>query len=137
MITDTPIANPDDHDVDTLWHFNFGTYGHTRLYVWSTQLDSALEIACDWLADNAPGVFTTFDKDDYLAACETDAEREAIECLFAPSDGTQGRDSETTFRVCERAEVDHMQIGHTTYDIPNMPGPHFLASTDWHVREVY
>ena len=75
-ISNTPIANPSDHDYhDTLFCFNFGAYGWTALYVWADHLESALETACDWLAENAPGIFTTFDKSDYLDACESDAHR--------------------------------------------------------------
>lgn len=34
----------------------FGAYGWTRLLVWASSLDDALDEAVDWLADHAPGL---------------------------------------------------------------------------------
>jgi len=62
-ITNTPIANPDEH----LWHdqlFRFSFITNTALYVWADHLDGAFEVACDWIADNAPGIFTFFTPDE-------------------------------------------------------------------------
>jgi hypothetical protein len=36
-----------------LW---FGAYGWTRAMVWADSLDDALDVACDWLAEHAPGL---------------------------------------------------------------------------------
>lgn len=35
--------------------FSFGAYGTTHVMVFETSLERALELAADWLADNAPG----------------------------------------------------------------------------------
>jgi hypothetical protein len=46
-----------------LWHFTFGAYGSTHVFVWAgpahRALDDALEEAASWLADNAPGHLST------------------------------------------------------------------------------
>ncbi len=34
----------------------FGAYGDTRLMVWADHLETALDVAIDWIADNAPGL---------------------------------------------------------------------------------
>lgn len=34
----------------------FGAYGWTRLMVWADHLEDALDIAVDWIAENAPGL---------------------------------------------------------------------------------
>jgi hypothetical protein len=57
------IVNPSDKPTrkkwfsknESLWRFQFGAYGDTRLLVWSKGVDDGLEIAADWLATNAPG----------------------------------------------------------------------------------
>lgn len=53
-----PIVNPGDagsrRPLFLLW---FGAYGSTRVYVWADHFEEALEVAADWLAENAPGVF--------------------------------------------------------------------------------
>lgn len=36
-----------------LW---FGAYRDTQLMVWGNSLDTALDIAVDWIVDNAPGL---------------------------------------------------------------------------------
>lgn len=52
-----------------LW---FGACGPTRVLVYADGLDDALEIAADWLADNAPGHLVSNDEHDQLCkeACE-------------------------------------------------------------------
>lgn len=40
-----------------LFGLHFGAYGWTRVLVWARSLETALEEACGWLADHAPGIF--------------------------------------------------------------------------------
>lgn len=62
-VTNTPIANPSDFEFHTrLFRFSFIT--NTALYVWADHLEDALEEACDWIADHAPGIFTFFTNDE-------------------------------------------------------------------------
>ncbi len=51
-----------------LWHFQFGAYGTTHVFVWSGPghmgIEDALEEAASWLAENAPGVFHDVESDE-------------------------------------------------------------------------
>lgn len=48
--------NPGERDwFPTIWDFQFGAYGDTRCSVHADSVDAALELAADWLRDNAPG----------------------------------------------------------------------------------
>lgn len=49
--------------------FRFGAYGDTTVSVWAQadHLEDALELAAEWLAEHAPGLFT---EPDYKAAAE-------------------------------------------------------------------
>jgi hypothetical protein len=63
------IANPGEGPIDgffkhpTLYRFAFGAYGWTRVFVWGERdaVERALETAAGWLADNAPGIFSSDD----------------------------------------------------------------------------
>jgi len=47
--------NPGERDSKHTYDFQFGAYGDTACSVHANSLESALELAADWLADNAPG----------------------------------------------------------------------------------
>lgn len=55
-----PIANPEAYSARCLFLFAFGAYGSTFVHVFmsSDDLSGALEVAAEWLVENAPGVFT-------------------------------------------------------------------------------
>jgi len=65
------------------WLFAFGAYGWTRVLVLGADpsLEDALEIAADWLAENAPGIFAeaeseedeadmTYTQSGWIPSCE-------------------------------------------------------------------
>lgn len=76
---DVPIANPSEAASCVgerrgrwcnLFLFSFGAYGDTQLYVWADYLDSALEVAAEWLDDNAPGRLVKLGEDELKEAAE-------------------------------------------------------------------
>lgn len=119
-LTTAPIANPSDAEwVDDLYLLSFGAYGTTRVFAWASSLDSAWEIAVDWLDDKGlAGIFTTITDEDLAAA--------AAEIGVAwPTE-----DDEQRGRVYEAAEADLTMVSHTT--LRNCgPGPHYVPSWEW------
>ncbi len=115
----TPIANPEDSG--TIYRFTFGAYGTTAVYALGHDLESAFEIAVEWLDDNAPGHLTTIGEDDYRRA----ADELGVE--FSHDAGDEGMQ-----RVFEAAEADMTMIGHTTLKNGNA-----IPSWEWTVDEVY
>jgi len=118
----TPIANPSDHgfsrDTMPLYLFSFGAYGCTHVYAWGCHtFEDAFNAACEWLRDNAPGVFVTFSEADYA---------EAARDIGAPEDWNEPGNEEWAYEVMERAEVDH------TYTESG-----YLASWEWYGGEVH
>lgn len=99
------IVNPsekshfDGHNF-ILW---FGAYGDTYLLVYAALLEDALELAVDWLVDNAPGLLAT------------DEVNEEYERLIA-----EGK-SEDEAR--EEAEMDATMFGHN--------GCEYINSWEW------
>lgn len=82
------IANPHDKTFVSgpeagAFVFTFGAYGSTWVLVYANGVDSALEVAADWLKDNAPGHFVEPDYPDVdwttLSSAEADALRECAE----------------------------------------------------------
>jgi len=56
-MTNLHIVNPSDKNwTSTRWVILMGAYGWTRCLVWANSLDSALDEAIDWAAENAPGL---------------------------------------------------------------------------------
>lgn len=48
--------NPGDRDwMPTIYEFSFGAMGDTKVSVHAKSVEGGLELAADWLADNAPG----------------------------------------------------------------------------------
>ncbi|MEO7221615.1 MAG: hypothetical protein ABIY37_04005 [Devosia sp.] len=77
-----------------LW---FNQCAPTRLLVWADGLEAALELCAGWLADNAPGTFTTFDEHDIAAARKEVAEEQGIK----PED------------VSDEDLYEHLEVDHT------------------------
>jgi hypothetical protein len=76
------IANWNDrHFTKNRYMFFFGAYGATRVLVFASDLDAALDEAVDWLVDNAPGhIVTDMVNDAYKEAVEQGlSEEKAIE----------------------------------------------------------
>lgn len=69
------VVNPSDRDWTrhryVLW---FGACGPTRLMVWANGLDSALELAGEWLAEHAPGHIMAHDSEELRALVRASAE---------------------------------------------------------------
>lgn len=109
-----PIPNvvwdvPEDElGSSTLWHFSFGPYTGTDLYVWTDREDyeAAFELAVEWLDDNAPGYLIDLGKEDLKEAAK-DLEIEWKE-------GWPDWNDPDFEKVAEFAEADLIVIGHTT-----------------------
>lgn len=65
------------------WVLCFGAYGWTRLLVYASSLESALDECVDWIADNAPGLLcsdqVTEAFDSYMAENPEASEEEGME----------------------------------------------------------
>jgi len=118
-----PIANGCDYEDKCLFLFHFGAYGWTKLYVWADHLEDAFEVATEWLDDNAPGLLTSFDLEDY--------KRTADELDLKWQDHWPDFEDERFCKVAETTEADHTPIGHTT--LKN--GTH-IPSWEWTADEV-
>lgn len=135
-----PIANPDDapeerdgalgpHYSTSLFRFSFGAYGSTQLYVWARRdcLDSAFEIAVEWLDDHAPGILMTIGPEDYREA----ATSMGLDYDHALGYANDGYDDTELARITEHAEADMTMIGHTTLKNGNA-----IPSWEWTCIEV-
>lgn len=104
---------------------HLGAYGEVKVWVQANHLEEALEAACDWLADNAPGIFTILTEDDYRAAAE--------EAGIPWPEGERfywiDSDHEAMGRIAEHAERDLYVVGHTTY--PQFKGTPAIPSWEW------
>lgn len=113
-----PVANPLDRDwTGRLWAFTFGAIGSVRVFVWERNLDDALEVAMDWCADNAPGLFVSLDLADAAAELGLDSNTE---------------DHDEAERIYEYATRDLTVVSHTTYG----NGLDAIPSWEWWVDEV-
>jgi len=112
-------ANPDNRfsTNGTAFDFSFGAYGDTSVRVWETELESALEIAMEWLDDNAPGLLHIIDW--------ADAAHEA----GAPDNWRE--DEEWCEKVAEIAETDVTLCTHT--QLKHGDG---ILSHEWYANEV-
>lgn len=116
-----PVATGRDYPESgrALFLFSFGAYGWTKVYAFADcgrGIESALENAAGWLADNAPDVFS---EPDYA-----DAARD----LGAPEDWNTAEDcldSGWPDKVRDAAETDH------TYTESG-----WLLSWEWGCHEV-
>lgn len=118
-MTTTPIANACDHD-KSLWFMSFGAYGDTHLYVWADSVEDALEEAFEWLDDNAPGILSKIERDEYETAA-----RELNLKIDTEDEGEQER-------IREHAEIDMTMCSHTTLKNGNA-----ISSSEWFIIEVY
>lgn len=58
----TPIVNASEWREPNAYEFQFGAYGWTKCIVFGKSLESALETAAEWLAENAPGLIVSHDE---------------------------------------------------------------------------
>ncbi len=74
------IANeigPRRLDESEVWLFSFGAYGDTRVAVIGNNLDDALEIAAEVLAEIAPGIFHALDLPEGFNDLDDEAQQAA------------------------------------------------------------
>jgi len=131
-----PVANPSEVEFfednrhvheGPLWFFSFGAYGATHLYVWADGIESAFEIAVEWLDIHAPGLLTDVTEGDYRAAAEDLGIAWDPNWMTSPERG----DERLWEKVREAAEADLTVIGHTT-----LQHGQFIPSWEWTVSEV-
>jgi hypothetical protein len=134
MADETPVANPSELDFfednrhvheGPLWFFSFGAYGDTHVYVWADGIESAFEIAVEWLDIHAPGLLTDLTEGDYRAAADD------LGIPWDPEWLTGGGDERQWEKVRDAAEADLTPIGHTT-----LAHGQFIPSWEWKVSEV-
>ena len=123
MTDTTPIANPWDYSFwDRLWHLQFGAYSTVNVYVWASDLESALETAVEWLDDEGMyGFFTFLTEEDY---------QEAAESLGVPWDPR-----DPSWEAVELVETDMYIVGHTTLSCAERGTP-CIPSWEWWAEEV-
>jgi len=131
-----PVANPSEAEFfednrhvheGPLWFFSFGAYGATHVYVWADGIESAFEIAVEWLDIHAPGLLTDVTEGDYRAAAEDLGIAWDPNWMTSPERG----DERLWEKVREAAEADLTVIGHTT-----LQHGQFIPSWEWTVSEV-
>lgn len=115
-----PTAN-EPSDGERLYRFNFGAYGSTVLDVFADELESAFEIAVEWLDDNAPGHLVKLEESDYIEAAKE------LHLAWDP----ENYDTLDMLKIIERAEADLTSIGHTT-----LKNGQFGASYEWTVVKL-
>lgn len=97
--------------------FSFGAYGDTHVLTYGSGMDSALEEAAEWLADNAPGHLMAHDSEE-LSDLFTEAVQE-----FEEEHGREPDDE-------ERCECFDKATTDLTYTEAG-----YLTSYEWTVRE--
>ena len=131
-----PVANPSELDFfednrfvheGPLWYFSFGAYGSTHVYVWADGIESAFEIAVEWLDIHAPGHLTDLTEGDYRAAADDLGIAWDPNWMTSPSRGDEAQWE----KVREAAEADLTVIGHTT-----LAHGQYIPSWEWTVSEV-
>lgn len=112
------LVNPSDKPTkkwfgksDKLWRFEFGASGTTFLLVWSKGVESALELAADWLETNAPGHLMAADSEELKSLID-----EAREELGEDADDDEVEQKAT-------ADLRYTESG-------------YLTSHEWTVDEV-
>lgn len=125
---DIPQANPEEAFWDTgekikssgkpAWLFSFGAYG-TQVIVWEKSLEDALEIAAEWLKENAPGFFV---EPDYKEAAEE----------LGLSTGTESQPD-----LFERLREEHEdEIRDKAEEDLTYTESGWIPSWEWHVTEI-
>jgi hypothetical protein len=112
----------DSYSSNSVFTFHFGAYGDTTVSLWaqSDHVEDALEMAAEWLAEHAPGIFV---EPDYADAAReigvgTPFEGKDVADLYAAGE------DELADRICTRAEMD------LTYTESG-----YLVSWEWTVDE--
>lgn len=88
------FLNPEAYDYHThyprrgdgLYALWFGAVGTTRLLLWASGYEEALEECAEWLKKHAPGHFTEFDDNDREAARKEYAKEQGITLAEAEED---------------------------------------------------
>lgn len=112
--------NPEDrHDYPQIWDFQFGAYGETKCNVHARSIEKALELAADWLEENAPGHLILHGSDE-----ARDMWNEATRDLGYDTISQ----SEWTDRMTE--EVDENATVGLTYTEAG-----YIRSWEWYVNE--
>lgn len=118
--------NPEDRNSNprlpystSIFDFQFGAYGETKVSVHARNVEEALELAADWLAENAPGHLIKHDDKAFWA----DAEREARKDLGVQLELTRpGDDIPDDVLDAMTADLTHTEAG-------------YLRSWEWYVNE--
>jgi hypothetical protein len=95
-IAGIPIVGDRFWAKDGAWLFSFGAYGDTRVIAFG-HLETALEDAAGWLAENAPGMFSPPDYE--MAAEDLELDWSIVRAADCDDPDLQ--------RVIEAAETDH------------------------------
>jgi hypothetical protein len=112
-----PLLDAGDH-CRNFYALAFGAYGDTRLLVRAESLEDALEMAVEWIDDNAPGLLHTIGEAEYIEA--------AAELGYDPNTENEAEQAE----IQERAEQDMYVVGHTTLKNGNA-----IPSWEWFADE--
>lgn len=104
-----PSDKPGKYGREQLFRFGFGTVGTTLLLVWARGVESGLEIAAEWLQENAPGHLVA---DDELGSFVAEAREELGE------------------------DADDEQIEQRAYADLTYTESGYLASYEWTVDDV-
>lgn len=105
------ILNPSDRSWQAKrWILRFGTVGSTYVMVWGS-LESALETAASWLADNAPGHIMTHDSDELQELFN-----EAMQELYPHAESIDDLDESEVSACQEQATADltYTEAGYLT-----------------------
>jgi hypothetical protein len=105
-----------------LWHFQFGPYTGTNVFVWGGHLEDGLETAASWLKENAPGHFySNADIMDFVRDVLKDQGKTEYDYMRALEEHDQW-----AYDVEEEATAD------LTYTESG-----YLASHEWYVNELH
>lgn len=119
METETiPVADATDipDECSPLFLFSFGAYGWTKVYAFANAgrgIESALENAAGWLADNAPGHLS---EPDYSEAAE--------DLGYTMQDGEDSEEVMAEISVAAEQDMTYTESG-------------WLNSAEWLVDEVF
>lgn len=116
-----PFANEPD-DGTSAFEFQFGAYGETKVRVYADHLEDALEVAVEWLDDNAPGHLVKVGSEEIAESAKE------LGIVLEVDD----YESEAFQKALAHAEMDLTHAGgHTT-----MKHGEYLRSWEWHVNEI-
>ncbi len=107
----SPFRDFSAYDDARQFEFHFGAYGSTVVRVWEREMESACEVAFEWVEEHAPGLLTAPDYEAVAKELGVDFEN--------------GSDDEKE-RVLAAAETD----------LTATPNGSFIASWEWTVSEI-